>query len=136
MNPIHHWLCGSAFWRRALQEEIMVPWALESVSLGENLLELGPGPGLTTALLQALTRNLTAVEIDFGLASRLADRLETQMSASFRATRRHCLLRIRFTSAASFTMLHHLPGLAWQNRMFVRSVACSAPRSVCGNGRT
>ena len=56
MNLVHHLLCGSAFWRRALQEEI-VPWALEGVSLGEDLLELGPGPGLTTALLQALTRN-------------------------------------------------------------------------------
>jgi SAM-dependent methyltransferase len=118
MNLIHHLLCGSAFWRRALQEEI-VPWALESVSLGENLLELGPGPGLTTALLQALTRNLTAVEIDFGLASRLADRLKnTDVRVIQGDATALPFAESTFTSAASFTMLHHLPGPAWQDRMF------------------
>jgi SAM-dependent methyltransferase len=118
MNLVHRLLCGSAFWRRVLQEEI-VPWALEGVSLGENPLELGPGPGLTTALLQTLARNLTAVEIDFGLASLLADRLKnTRVRVIQGDATALPFAESTFTSAASFTMLHHLPGPAWQDRMF------------------
>ena len=70
MNLAHRWLCRSALWRRVLQQDIF-PWVLEGVSLGEDLLELGPGPGLATDLLQTRVGSLTAVEIDFGFASRL-----------------------------------------------------------------
>jgi len=118
MNLAHRWLCGSAFWRRVLQQEV-IPWALEDVSLGEDVLELGPGPGLTTDLLQSRARGLTAIELDFGFASGLGDR--------FRNTRVRIVqgdatalpfAESVFTSAASFTMLHHLPRPALQDRIF------------------
>jgi 16S rRNA A1518/A1519 N6-dimethyltransferase RsmA/KsgA/DIM1 with predicted DNA glycosylase/AP lyase activity len=43
--------------------------------LGAELLELGPGPGVTTEVLRRRVARLTAVELDAALAARLARRL-------------------------------------------------------------
>ena len=43
MNLLHRWYCGSSRWA-ALVEGSLLPWALEGVELGADLLELGPGP--------------------------------------------------------------------------------------------
>jgi hypothetical protein len=51
MNRLHRWICRSSFWKKFLQNE-MLPWALKDVGLGQNLLEVGPGPGLTTDFLR------------------------------------------------------------------------------------
>jgi hypothetical protein len=42
--------------------------ALAAISLGDNLLELGPGPGPTTLALARIAPRVTAVEIDRELA--------------------------------------------------------------------
>jgi 16S rRNA A1518/A1519 N6-dimethyltransferase RsmA/KsgA/DIM1 with predicted DNA glycosylase/AP lyase activity len=76
MNLLHRWYCGSSRWA-ALVEEALLPWALEleGVALGAELLELGPGPGVTTEVLRRRVARLTAVELDAALAARLARRL-------------------------------------------------------------
>jgi ubiquinone/menaquinone biosynthesis C-methylase UbiE len=118
MNLIHRWLCSSALWRRVLDREIL-PWVLEGVSLGESLLELGPGPGLTTRLLQTLAPRLTAVELDFRLASRLAARLRNTNAAILQGDATALpFADSTFTSVAALTMLHHLPRPELQDRMF------------------
>ena len=48
--------------------ERLLPDALDGVELGDNVLELGPGPGLTTQALAPMTKHLTAIEIDPELA--------------------------------------------------------------------
>ena len=53
--------------------ESLLPDALGGVSLGDNVLELGPGPGLTTLLARTAPR-VTAVEIDLQLAQMARDR--------------------------------------------------------------
>ena len=73
MNLIHRRLCRSATWHNVLREYV-VPWVLKDVSLGSNLLELGPGHGLTTELLRPHVTHLTALEIDARLADSLAVR--------------------------------------------------------------
>jgi 16S rRNA A1518/A1519 N6-dimethyltransferase RsmA/KsgA/DIM1 with predicted DNA glycosylase/AP lyase activity len=70
MNRLHLWLCHSDRWRATVQQR--VPWVLDSTNLGPNVLELGPGPGLTTDLLRMSLTRLTALEIDPKLASALA----------------------------------------------------------------
>ncbi len=118
MNLVHHWLCSSTPWRHVLKREIL-PWVLAGVPLGEDLLELGPGPGLTTDLLRAMVSHLTAVEIDFGLASRLAGRLRNTDARVIQGDATAMpFAESTFTSAAAFTMLHHLDGPALQDRMF------------------
>jgi 16S rRNA A1518/A1519 N6-dimethyltransferase RsmA/KsgA/DIM1 with predicted DNA glycosylase/AP lyase activity len=61
MNRIHHWVCSSNRWRRILTAEVF-PRVLAGIDLGKNVLEVGPGPGLTTELLRLRCERLTSVE--------------------------------------------------------------------------
>ena len=63
MNWFHQQVCGSARWRRRLESELL-PWALQGVQLGDDVLEIGPGPGGTTDLLRGRTQRLTALEVE------------------------------------------------------------------------
>jgi hypothetical protein len=46
------------------------------VALGEDVLEVGPGPGMTTDALRSSVAHLTAVELDERLAAQLRERLD------------------------------------------------------------
>ena len=61
MNWFHRQVCRSGRWRRRVEGELL-PWALEGVDLGDDVLEVGPGPGVTTDLLRGRTPRLTALE--------------------------------------------------------------------------
>jgi SAM-dependent methyltransferase len=117
MNETHLALCASAEWADAVQRWI-IPWALESVDLGDDVLEVGPGPGLTTDVLRTRFASLTAVEIDADLAAQLAARLAgtnvTVVHADARATG---LPADRFSGATCLTMLHHVPTADRQNAL-------------------
>ena len=43
MNQQHLELCASAEWAEAVQRWI-IPWVTEGVDLGDDVLEVGPGP--------------------------------------------------------------------------------------------
>jgi 16S rRNA A1518/A1519 N6-dimethyltransferase RsmA/KsgA/DIM1 with predicted DNA glycosylase/AP lyase activity len=73
MNLFHRWLCNSANWRKVV-ETYIVPWTLEDVDLGSDLLEVGPGPGISTDLLHRRVSQLTCVEIDRSYAEKLSRR--------------------------------------------------------------
>ncbi len=53
-----------------------MPWVLDGIDLGNHVLEVGPGPGLTTNLLRQRAARLTSIEIDARLASALRRRLD------------------------------------------------------------
>jgi SAM-dependent methyltransferase len=82
----------------------MLPWALAGQDLGDEVFEVGPGPGLTTDVLWQRVPRLTAVEIDADLANRLA-------GANVAVVRgdgaRLPFGGGRFSAATLFTMLHH-----------------------------
>ena len=73
MNRLHHWLCLSDRWQKTVTRRL--PWALAGTDLGDSVLELGPGPGVTTELLRARAPRLTAIEINPSLAGSLSSRL-------------------------------------------------------------
>src|SRR5207248_2004846 len=73
MNRLHGWLCRSARWRETIAHR--VPWVLSGAELGHCVLELGPGPGLTTDLLRRDLPRLTALEIDPAAADALRARM-------------------------------------------------------------
>ena len=75
MNLLHRLLCRSALWRWTV-ERYVIAWALDGLDPGEDVLELGPGPGLTTDVLRERAARLTAVEIDPRLASSLQERMK------------------------------------------------------------
>src|SRR5262249_19989294 len=75
MNRLHRWLCKSDYWKTTLADEIL-PWALKGIDLGENVLEVGPGPGLTTDILRQEVPRMTSIEIDPRLARSLKQRMD------------------------------------------------------------
>lgn len=117
MNRFHRWYCRTSHWRHTIQDEI-VPWALNGVDLGDNVLEVGPGPGLTTDVLSRQLRALTAVEIDPDLAASLRRRYAgTNVSVEDGDATAMRFPDSTFTGAVSFTMLHHVPSAALQDQL-------------------
>ena len=116
MNRLHHWLCRSNAWRATLQQR--VPWVLGEMDLGPSVLEVGPGPGLTTDILRARFRQLTAVEIDPKLARALSARLEGANVRVVESDATHMpFADSEFSGAVCFTMLHHLPSAHLQDKL-------------------
>lgn len=112
-------LCSSVEWGETLQRWI-IPWVLESVDLGDDVIEVGPGPGLTTDVLRTIVRQLTAVEVHDGLASALAERFAgTNVAVIHGDARQTGFAGNRFSGAVCLTMLHHLPSTEHQDALFV-----------------
>ena len=112
-------MCGSDEWRQAMRD-VILPWALNGTDLGDDVLEVGPGYGATTDVLSRAVPRLTSVEIDDALAAMLTDRfadVSTVEIVNGDATALpyddDC-----FTGAACFTMLHHVPTIELQDRLF------------------
>jgi SAM-dependent methyltransferase len=97
---------------------VLLPWVVDGRRLGEAVLEVGAGPGLVTDALRRRVPRLVAVEVDQQLATALARRLSgsgvqvVQADATALPFR-----RCRFSAVACFTVLHHLPTVAMQDRM-------------------
>jgi SAM-dependent methyltransferase len=118
MNAAHLEFCSSPEWR-ALVEEVVLPTALPADGLGDDVIEVGPGPGFTTDVLRTRAERVTAVELDPALADDLAKRLAgTNVDVVRGDATALDLPTSRFTGAASFNMLHHVPTSAAQDRVF------------------
>jgi len=116
MNQLHHWLCRSASWRKTL--EWRVPWVLSGAELGPHVLEAGPGPGLTTDCLRSAVPRLTAIEADDELAESLCARLRnTNVEVVHGDATTMPFPDAAFSGCAAFTMLHHVPSPALQNKL-------------------
>jgi ubiquinone/menaquinone biosynthesis C-methylase UbiE len=116
VNRLHDWLCRSARWRKTIQQR--VPWVLASADLGQNVLELGPGPGLTTDLLRLVTQRLTAIEVDSKLAERLSSRLGgSNVDVVTGDATQMPFPDAQFSAGVSFTMLHHVPSPELQDKL-------------------
>jgi SAM-dependent methyltransferase len=118
MNQGHLDVLASEEWRQTLRDHAL-PFAfgrLSAAELGDDVLEVGPGPGLTTDLLGPQVPRLTSVEIDPALARSLADRtagtnvevVEADGAAMPFEDR-------RFSGAVTFAMLHHVPTVEQQD---------------------
>jgi SAM-dependent methyltransferase len=130
MNAAHLEFCGTHDWRQMV-EELVLPAALAGVDLGDDVLEIGPGPGFTTDVLRARADRLTAVEIDHDLATALAERLAgTNVEVIEADATELDLPDGRFTGATSFNMLHHVPTDDAQDRIFVQLARVLRPGGV------
>ncbi|OBJ71892.1 class I SAM-dependent methyltransferase [Mycobacterium sp. 1274756.6] len=129
MNLLHRWLCNSRFWADGVRDTLL-PWALAGVELGPRTLEIGPGYGATTRVLVEQADDLTAVEVDKTMAERLRERF------AGRADIRHAdgtatgLPDDHFSSVVCFTMLHHIPTAAMQDRLLAEAYRVLQPGGV------
>jgi SAM-dependent methyltransferase len=114
VNENHAILCASADWAEHLEADVLVP-LVEAVDLGDEMLELGPGPGAATRWLRHRVRRLVALELDETAAARLADELAgTNVTVHVGDSTRAPFPDESFDSVGAFTMLHHLPTQALQ----------------------
>lgn len=124
MNRAHLDLLASDDWR-AMLRELILPYAFDRLSpaeLGDDVLEIGPGPGLTTEWLSAELVQLTALELDPVLAADLARRHEGTSVAVFEGDATSMPFEDdRFSGVVSFTMLHHVPDTDHQDRLFAEA---------------
>ncbi len=109
MNWFHRWYCRSEGWRRRLQGALL-PAVLRDVELGDEVLEIGPGPGLSTDWLRGRVQHLTAIEIDRRLAESLKRRLAgTNVNVVEGDATAMPFPDRGFSGAVCLTMLHHVP---------------------------
>jgi ubiquinone/menaquinone biosynthesis C-methylase UbiE len=121
MNKAHMVFCSSDEWAAACKNWI-IPGALANVELGDDVLEIGPGPGRTTDLLREMAPKLTAVEIDKQLAAALAERMSgTNVKVVNADATSLPFPDGRFSAALSFTMLHHVPTVEQQDQLFAEA---------------
>ena len=127
MNQDHRIACASPEWAEFL-EEVVLPNALAGVELGDDLLEIGAGPGKTTDILRGRVARLTAVELDDDLAGQLEARMAgTNVDVVHADATELPLPADRFSAAVAFTMLHHVPTADLQDRIFAELARVVAP---------
>ena len=117
MNAVHNLICSSRWWGRRVERELL-PWGLDGVELGGEVLEIGPGFGATTKLLAKRPIELTVVELDEGYCQRLRASLGDTVSVTQGDATRLPFDDGHFSAAVCFTMLHHIPSSELQNQAF------------------
>jgi ubiquinone/menaquinone biosynthesis C-methylase UbiE len=118
VNRLHLEYCGGEEWRQALADRV-IPFAMSDTELGDDALEVGPGPGLVTDYLRERVKQLTVIELDEMLADALRSRLVgSNVDVVQGDATAMPFTSARFTGAASFTMLHHVPTAELQDKLF------------------
>jgi SAM-dependent methyltransferase len=118
MNETHLQFLASPEWARMLETDLL-PWIEAAGHLGDDALEIGPGPGLTTDLLRSRVGRLTAIEVDPALAEPLRARLAgTNVDVICADATEVGLDADRYSAATCFSMLHHMPSAEHQDRLF------------------
>lgn len=129
MNWFHRHLCRSRRWRRRVKG--LLPWALQGVDLGDDVLEIGPGPGVTTDLLRDRARQLTALEVDPAAAALLEKRLAgSGVRVVHGDGAAMPFADNAFSGVVAFTMLHHVPSAVLQDRLLAEARRVLRPGGI------
>jgi SAM-dependent methyltransferase len=108
MNENHARLCPSPEWASYIQDEVL-PFLSNIVPFGDDVLELGPGPGAATEWLRTRVRHLVAIESDESAAGLLQERYAgTNVDVHVGDASDLTFASDTFDTVASFTMLHHV----------------------------
>lgn len=117
MNLAHNVICASGWWSRRVERELL-PWALEGVDVGDEVLELGPGFGATTQILARRPVRLSVVELDERYCRRLRATLGGSVAVTQGDATRLPFDGECFSAVVCFTMLHHLDSPGQQDHAF------------------
>jgi ubiquinone/menaquinone biosynthesis C-methylase UbiE len=118
MNAFENWFCGSSFWRRATERKIL-PWMLSGYELGDNVLELGAGPGAATEELRRRAPRVTSLEYDQKFAANLGARFSNTNVGVLQGDAASLPFPGEsFSSVIAVLVLHHLKSQEQQERAF------------------
>jgi SAM-dependent methyltransferase len=130
MNENHARTCPSPEWAAYIQEEIL-PSLTQHADLGDDLLEIGPGPGAATEWLRHRVKRLTALEIEEAAAAKLAETYAgSNVDVVIGDATKLSYPDGSFDSVGSFTMLHHVPTRELQNKILAEALRVLRPGGV------
>ena len=126
----NHALCRTTEWAEFLESEVLAP-VTAGLKLGDELLEIGPGPGAATRWLRNRVKRLVALELDPDAAARLARELAgTNVTVQVGDSTRLPFSEASFDSVGCFTMLHHVPTAQAQFRTLCEAFRVLRPGGV------
>lgn len=126
----NHALCSTAEWAEFMESEVLEP-VTAGLDLGEEMLELGPGPGATTRWLRHRVKRVVAFELDPDAAARLASDLAgTNVEVEVGDATSSPFPEESFDSVGCFTMLHHVPTAQDQFRILCEAYRVLRPDGV------
>jgi ubiquinone/menaquinone biosynthesis C-methylase UbiE len=126
MNRIHNLLCSSRWWSRRVKTKL-VPWGVKGVGLDGDVLEIGPGFGATTRQLAPRAGSLTVLEHDEGYCQKLRSSFDGGVSVVHGDATAMPFEDGRFSTVLCFTMLHHIPERALQDKALAEVARVLAP---------
>ena len=132
MNKWHAELLGTPEWAAFLHEQVL-PVVTHGVDLGDDLLEIGPGPGAATEWLRHRVTRLVALELEPEAAAALGQRFAgTNVEAvAGDATALPASVTMgpdgSFDTVGMFTMLHHVPTRALQDAILAGALRALRP---------
>ena len=130
MNDNHARVCTSPEWAQHIQTDIL-PTLARDVDLGDQMLEIGPGPGAATAWLCGQVTELTAIEVDEAASALLAARYAgTNVEVVTGSAAELPYPDASYDSVGCFTMLHHVPTLALQNKILAEVYRVLRPAGI------
>lgn len=129
MNRIHRRICQSDKWADTMHTQVM-PWAVGDLPLDGDVLELGPGYGVTTSWLAERGGNLTAVEVDPALAADLRREFDGTVDVREGDGAALPFPDKSFDTVVCFTMLHHVPSPEQQDKLFAEAQRVLRPGGV------
>ena len=129
MNVLHNVICSSRLWSRRVEHEL-VPWGIGSLDLGDDVLEVGPGFGATTAVLVRRLGKLDVLELDAEYCRRLRDRLGATVTVTQGDATEMPYGDGQFSAVLCFTTLHHVPSRALQDKVLAEAARVLRPDGV------
>ncbi|HTU94294.1 MAG TPA: class I SAM-dependent methyltransferase [Solirubrobacteraceae bacterium] len=131
MNSNHDRVCPSPEWAEYLQSEVL-PEAVDGAELGARMLEIGPGPGASTDWLRHRVDQLVALELEEAAAAALTERFADAGNVEIHTGDATDIPwpESSFDSVGCFTMLHHVPTVALQNRVLSEILRVLKPGGV------
>jgi len=130
MNENHARVCGGPEWAEFMRTELL-PSFLSDLDLGHDLLELGPGPGASTEWLRERVERLVVLELEDEAARKLAARFADSNVRVLRGDAAAMTFDDEsFDAVGAFTMLHHVPTVADQNRLLAEALRVLRPGGV------
>jgi ubiquinone/menaquinone biosynthesis C-methylase UbiE len=128
VNLFHRWYCRSNRWAGVARSKL-VPWALGHTDLGDDVLEIGPGPGITTAIIHERAPRMTLLEIDPWSVRTLEEKFGSDDGVEVvqgDATRMP-FENGRFSAAVCLTMFHHVPSAEQQDALLAETLRVLRP---------